>query len=197
MNYLAHAYFSFNHPQVLVGNIISDFVKGKQQYNFPDGIQKGIQLHRAIDNFTDTHKAISKAKELFKPHIGLYAGAFTDIAFDYFLANDTTTFATDKHLFEFTQNIYQTLHDHQQYLPEKFKAVFPHMQQHNWLYNYKLQAGIEKSFSGLTRRAKYINTTHESYKVFVTNINILQGYYDEFIADLKQFSNSSFMQLFS
>lgn len=197
MNYLAHAYFSFNHPQVLVGNMISDFVKGKQQYHFLNDIQKGIQLHRAIDNFTDTHKVISKAKELFKPQIGLYSGAFVDIAFDYFLANDATVFFTNEHLMDFTQNVYQTLQTHQQDLPENFKAILQHMQQHNWLYNYKQPIGIEKSFAGLTRRAKYINPLHKSFEVFTNNISILQEYYDEFIVDLKQFSDDAFVQLFS
>lgn len=30
MNYLAHAYLSFDEPEILVGNMISDFVKGKK-----------------------------------------------------------------------------------------------------------------------------------------------------------------------
>lgn len=30
MNYLAHAFLSFNHQPILTGNMISDFVKGKQ-----------------------------------------------------------------------------------------------------------------------------------------------------------------------
>jgi acyl carrier protein phosphodiesterase len=30
MNYLAHAYLSFGEPDILAGNMISDFVKGKK-----------------------------------------------------------------------------------------------------------------------------------------------------------------------
>ncbi len=43
MNYLAHAYFSFNQPPVIVGNLISDFIKGKKQFDYPAEIQKGIR----------------------------------------------------------------------------------------------------------------------------------------------------------
>ncbi|MFY7899136.1 MAG: ACP phosphodiesterase, partial [Chitinophagaceae bacterium] len=32
MNFLAHAYLSFQQPSLLIGNMISDFVKGKKQY---------------------------------------------------------------------------------------------------------------------------------------------------------------------
>ena len=55
MNYLAHAFLSFRNPQILVGNMISDFVKGKKKEDYPDLIKKGIMLLRAIDNFTDLH----------------------------------------------------------------------------------------------------------------------------------------------
>ena len=53
MNYLAHAFLSFQQPDILVGNMISDFVKGKSKFTYTPGIQKGIMLHRAIDQFTD------------------------------------------------------------------------------------------------------------------------------------------------
>lgn len=195
MNYLAHAYFSFNHQQILVGNMISDFVKGKSQYSYPTLIQAGIQLHRAIDNFTDNHWAVKDAKEIFKPQIGLYSGAFTDIVFDYFLANDKNIFADENELYEFAQTVYKTLNNHQHYLPEKFANVLPYMQQHNWLYYYKDKAGIEKSFMGTTKRAKYINANHQAFDVFINNMAPLQMHYNNFISDLKLHSEQHFSKL--
>jgi len=89
MNYLAHAYLSFRHPDILVGNMISDFVKGKQQFSYAPGIWKGIRLHRLIDDFTDAHRVTREARQLFRPAVGLYAGAFMDVVYDHFLALDT------------------------------------------------------------------------------------------------------------
>ena len=66
MNYLAHAYLSFGMPAITVGNLISDFVKGKQKFTYPAAIQQGIVLHRAIDTFTDTHAVTRKAKTFFR-----------------------------------------------------------------------------------------------------------------------------------
>ncbi len=85
MNYLAHAYLSFNEPEILVGNMISDFVKGKKQFDFAETIHKGIVLHRSIDAFTDEHEITKQAKEIFKPAVGLYAGAFVDVVMIIFL----------------------------------------------------------------------------------------------------------------
>ena len=39
MNYLAHAYLSFGNEDILVGNMISDFVKGKKKYDYSITIQ--------------------------------------------------------------------------------------------------------------------------------------------------------------
>ena len=62
MNFLAHAYLSFQHPQMLVGNMVSDFVKGAAKDKFVNDIRQGIILHREIDAFTDIHPATKKSK---------------------------------------------------------------------------------------------------------------------------------------
>src|SRR5690349_12966432 len=126
MNYLAHAYLSFKDPEVLVGNMISDFVKGKKKFDYPVGIQGGIMLHRAIDTYTDEHAATKEAKEFFRPHYRLYSGAFIDVVYDHFLALDATEF-TESSLFAFSQQTYQVLEEYKQWLPEPFAGMFPYM----------------------------------------------------------------------
>ena len=79
MNYLGHAFLSFGDGDILTGNMIGDHVKGKialEQY--PDGIKKGIMLHRKIDEYTDLHPATQRAKLPFREVYGLYAGAIMD-----------------------------------------------------------------------------------------------------------------------
>src|SRR5215212_6198912 len=110
MNYLAHAYLSFSDPEILAGNIISDFVKGKKKFDFPAGIQKGIALHRAIDQFTDNHDTTKTAKDVFRPHYRLYSGAFVDVVYDHFLANNRDEF-NEQSLYDFSQQVYKTLSD--------------------------------------------------------------------------------------
>jgi acyl carrier protein phosphodiesterase len=96
VNYLAHAYLSFGIPEIAVGNLISDFVKGKKKLDYPETIQKGISLHRAIDTFTDGHEITRQAKVFFKQDYGLYAGALTDVVYDHFLANDPQEFPDEE-----------------------------------------------------------------------------------------------------
>src|SRR4051812_28013653 len=135
MNYLAHAFLSFEKKDLVIGNMISDFVKGRKKYDYRKGVQDGIALHRAIDEFTDNHIITKKTKLIFKPAVGAYAGAFLDIAYDHFLATDKRHFPGDS-LSAFSQFIYNTLTKEKEY-PEKFTRILPYMIEHNWLFNYQ------------------------------------------------------------
>ena len=195
MNYLAHAHLSFGLPQILIGNMISDFVKGKKQYDFSPMIQKGIRLHRSIDSFTDAHPVTKEMKEVFKPAYGLYAGAFTDIVYDYFLANDSNEFTTDQELELFSNNSYFQIEKSLAELPPGFQQIFPFMKQYNWLYNYRLQQGIQKSFAGLVKRAKYMEDPDTAYRIFTENLQQLNLHYAEFFPLLKIHANHTLAQL--
>jgi acyl carrier protein phosphodiesterase len=185
MNYLAHAYLSFNHPQILVGNMISDYVKGKKQYDYPALILKGIKLHRSIDNYTDVHYAVLNAKEIFRPHYRLYASPIVDVVFDHFVAKQSFT---ENDLLLFTQQVYHTLDEHKAFLPERFLSFFPHMKEYNWLFNYRHHWGIERSLNGLVRRAAYISDSTTAFNLFQEHFNELEQHFTVFFEDVKNFA---------
>ena len=191
MNYLAHAYLSFNDPEILVGNLISDFVKGKKKFDYPPVIQQGIMLHRAIDTFTDEHAVTKEAKEFFRPHYRLYSGAFVDVVYDHFLATDENEF-TENSLFDFTQQIYSILENYQQWFPERFAVMFPYMKKHNWLFNYRTLPGIEKSLGGVVRRAAYLTESDTAAYLFEKHYQPLQQCYRQFWQDVKPFIKREF-----
>ncbi len=195
MNYLAHAYLSFNHPQVLVGNMISDFVKGKKLYDYPGMVQKGIILHRSIDAFTDLSASTKKLKAFFRADYRLYSGAFSDIVYDHFLALDVNEFASDTVLREFGDNVYNVLNEHMDILPERFRKMLPYMKEHNWLYNYRFAEGIKNSFQGLVRRAEYLTESTAAFEIFNLHYDDLRLCYEEFFPTLKTFTRYQFDQL--
>jgi acyl carrier protein phosphodiesterase len=189
MNYLAHVYLSFNNPEILVGNLISDYVKGKNKFSYSEAIQKGIQLHRAIDSFTDTHAIIKEAKEIFRPTYRLYSGAFIDVSLDHFLAkklNEEIDFQS------YTENIYKLVEPFFDIFPVAFQRTFHGMRQHNWLYNYQYDFGMQKSFMGLQKRAKYIKESETAFLLFQTHYEKLQNYFNHFWGDLYTFSQEQY-----
>lgn len=195
MNYLAHAYLSFYEPETLVGNMISDFVKGKKKFDFSPGIQTGISLHRSIDEFTDSHEATISAKQFFRPYYRLYSSAFIDIVYDHFLANDAVEFGSSEALYTFSQDTYNMLATYEAVFPVSFLMMFPFMRQHNWLYNYRLVEGIHRSFGGLARRARYIGDVAPAFHVFETNYDALKQCYNAFFPSLKHFAAQHLLQL--
>ncbi len=190
MNLLAHAYLSFNEPEILVGNMISDYVKGRKKFDYAEGIQKGIALHRAIDEFTDSHAATHEAKFFFKPAYRLYAGAFVDVVYDHFLANDTNEFKSEKDLNEFATHTYTWLFQHADLMPEKFSRMLPHMQAHNWLYHYRFKEGTAKSFGGLVRRSAYLDNAETAFEIFEQHYDALKSCYNNFFPALKAFTHN-------
>lgn len=185
MNYLAHAYLSFNIPEILVGNMISDHVKGRQQFMYAATVKRGIQLHRAIDAFTDTHAATKQSKKYLYPAVGAYSGAFIDVVFDHFLAIDAEQFANNQQLQLLASNTYSTLNNYKTILPERFANMLPYMQQQNWLYNYQFLWGVQNSFEGVTRRAKYLSTYGTAFELFEKHYVELQSCYAQFFPSLK------------
>jgi acyl carrier protein phosphodiesterase len=195
VNYLAHAYLSFGEPEILAGNLISDFVKGKKKFDYSPGIQKGIMLHRAIDEFTDTHQATREAKLFFKPDYGLYAGAFIDVVYDHFLANDEKEFPDERKLAVFTQKTYGQLVSYEPVFPEKFRRFFYYMRLQDWLYHYRFRAGINNSFAGLVRRAAYIQQHEAASVVFEKHFSELKVCYEIFFPGLKHFAYDMLQKL--
>jgi acyl carrier protein phosphodiesterase len=194
MNFLAHSYLSFHQPEILIGNMISDFVKGRKKFDYPEAIQKGIQLHRDIDTFTDDHPTTKEAKQFFKPAVGLYAGAFIDVVYDHFLATDQQQFLEMK-LNDHCQNTYEVLHENTMLLPTKFQMMLPYMMSQNWLFNYQHLWGIENSFGGVARRATYLNSSSEVFGLFKHNYNELQKCYNAFFPQVKAFAFTELQRL--
>lgn len=194
MNYLAHAYLSFGDPDILAGNMISDFVKGKKKYDYSIRIQMGITLHRKIDEYTDSHPATRQAKEFLKKTAGPYSGAFVDIVYDHFLANDPYEFEEGA-LADFAHNTYLRLDPFQSEFPEKFQRFFYYMRTQNWLLNYASTGGIHNSFRGLCHRAKYIEDAEPVFEAFLTHYEELKMAYEFFFPHVKAFAYHELLYL--
>lgn len=174
--------------------MISDFVKGRRQFDYPPNIQKGIRLHRQIDAFTDDHPATRKAKTWLKPAVGPYAGAFVDVVYDHFLALDPDHFS-ESSLLEFTGEVYTQLNQQAAVLPERFAMLLPYMSAHNWLYHYRYTSGIEKSFGGVVRRAQHLDSAVAVFALFMEHYDALREQYNLFFPDLFAYTSTQFAGL--
>lgn len=185
MNFLAHAYLSQGDPQLLVGNMNGDFVKGKAAIaDYAPQVQRGIWLHRFIDSYTDAHDAVNRAKILFRHTYHLYAGPIVDCIMDYYLANDPKFFEHEKALLDFTTHSYQQLEDQKEQQHPHLAEILPYMVRDNWLYKSRTLPGILMSLKGVARRAAHMAPPQEAYEIFVANYYHLNQCYFELMDDL-------------
>lgn len=194
MNFLAHAVLSFENPEILVGNFIADFVKGKDYLNYPDLIRTGIILHRGIDHFTDSHPCVIKSKRNLYEKFGHYSGVIVDMYYDHFLAANFFKFH-HMPLGSFTQFVYATVGKHQGDLPKKASIILKYMSQGDWLQGYSKIMGIEQALAGMTRRTKFKSnmeyagqSLRDNYKSFYTDFMI-------FFPKIMAFSKQEIQQL--
>lgn len=194
MNYLAHAFFSGREPEILVGNMIGDFVKGSSVLDrYPPKVRQGLELHRGIDAFTDGHIATAKAKNYFRNDYGLYSGAFVDVMYDHFLSNDPKFFPQHEQLKDFTQQVFQTLHQYQSILPPDFAYMLQYMEKDNWLYQVRSMKGLEMGLNRLVRRMTYENDGRTAYEITVRHYYELNQIYYEFAEDVENYVKSKLM----
>lgn len=179
MNFLAHLYLSGPNVEIRLGNFIGDYVKGKSFENYPEGVQKGIILHRNIDNFTDRHSSTRSCIELLRPGYGKYAGVVVDVLFDHILANEWSTYS-DYELKAFTRSFYFQMVRKYNLLPERVKKFLPFMIQSNRLYSYKTYEGLNRaleimsSVTSLPANSSFaIDTLKSNSDFFTMQFNLL------------------------
>ncbi|MBY0434107.1 MAG: ACP phosphodiesterase [Cyclobacteriaceae bacterium] len=189
MNFLAHLHLSGPDPEIMVGNFIGDFVKGRELEGvFGKGIARGVALHRAIDEFTDRHPVVKLSKARLRPKYGHYAGVIVDIFYDHFLAVRWSSYS-DISLTDYASQAYRILEQYDAILPERVKQMMPYMMKGNWLVNYATLDGIQRSLNGISRRATFDSKMEQSTEDLKEHYADFEREFVEFFAELQSFAN--------
>lgn len=168
MNFLAHAYLSGNDHELLFGNMVADHIKGKVLESYPQGIIKGVLLHRSIDTFTDENKIVKDAGSFLNHHFGKYAGVVLDIYFDHFLAIGWNQYSQEE-LHLFARKVYFVLLRNYTLLPVRSRRIIPWMVAQNWLSGYANLRDLERVFNGMARRAAFSSGMEKAVPVLLDN----------------------------
>lgn len=187
MNFLAHILLSGEEAEVMVGNFIGDFVKGRmtlEQYSPP--VRKGIELHRAIDQFTDNHPVVSQSKQRLRPKYNHYAGIIVDVFYDHFLARNWSAYHSQP-LSDFVDEVYRTLRQHHPILPEGALHMLPYMIANNWLLHYAEPEGIHRALSGMARRTRFRSGMENAVHDLTEHYDLFREEFESFFPELQRF----------
>ncbi len=179
MNFLAHAYLSGDDPEVLFGNFVADGIKGTAAQDYPEGIRRGIALHRRIDAFTDTHPIVKQSVARLQPQFRKYAVVIVDIYYDHFLSRNWQNYS-DQDLVAFSSTVYKTLIRRYHILPKRTKRILPFMIAQNWLVGYANLHDLNRVFRGMARRARFDSGMEHA-------VPFLKQHYSEFDEEFKLF----------
>ncbi len=194
MNILAHSYLSFGNSDLIIGNFIADQVKGSNLSKFPVGIQKGIRLHRAIDDFTDSHPLYKQSCRRIFSNQGHYARVVIDIIYDHFLAKNWKQYSNSE-LETYSQCFYDILESKKKLLPKTSRYALHHMVKSNWLVMYQSLSGIDRIFKGMHSRANYGSSMDTAAELIDLYTDEFQNEFIQFFKEITIFSTSKINEL--
>lgn len=187
MNFLAHLFLSGKNEEVMVGNLLEDFVVGKinhprnEIYNYK--IKNGILLHRFIDTFTDTNCAVSDCKVVLYEKYHKYASVLIDIFFDHYLAIHWIDYSNEP-FDKFRYRVHIAFQNHWSILPEKMKPMIESMIKNDWLNHYSEFWGIERALIGISKRTKYESNMEKATEDLMTNYQFFDEKFSIFFPNI-------------
>jgi acyl carrier protein phosphodiesterase len=194
MNYLAHAFLSRSSPELLIGGMLGDFVKGRehlQQYR--PAVCAGILLHRAIDRYTDAHVIVRASCTCISPVRRRFAAILVDVFYDHFLARHWTRYA-ELPLEDFTQQVYATLLPEIASYPERLQRMLPRMAADDWLASYAEIESVDLALHGIARRFQRFPRAAvlaDGVQELVRNYAVLEQNFLDFFPELLSFVESA------
>ena len=126
MNFLAHFHLAWPDEGLVAGGLEGDYYKGPLRGDLPRDIERGVQLHRAIDAYTDGHPLIQQLRRDLPQSLRRYAGILIDLSFDHYLSRHWSTFS-DIPLRTFNDQVYRTLSAHKSALSDGSRTMLARM----------------------------------------------------------------------
>jgi acyl carrier protein phosphodiesterase len=183
MNFLAHFHLSGPHELLSIGNFVGDFIKGIKVNELHPEIQKGIELHRFIDEYTDAHPVVKEVNQMLYADYSKFAPVVSDVFFDYFLATNFAQFSEVK-LKPYTQEVYARIDKHRDFLTPRAAGFYAYVLQKDIFYNYGNKWGMQHVFNGLSYRTRFKSNLSNAVETLTEKETELNEMFLAFYPDL-------------
>lgn len=188
MNYLGHLYLAGGDPELQLGGLIGDFVRGSNLSHLPPGIERGIRLHRAIDRYGDAHPAFLQSRQRLPASLRRYAGILIDIYYGHLLACDWPRYHPVP-LPDYSRNVYSLWSPLPAWLPAQCAPPLLHLSQLDLLTSYATLAGTEAALVRVSRRLRSANPVGESLPALLTAAEELEADFASFLPAMERFAS--------
>nr|WP_235295669.1 acyl carrier protein phosphodiesterase [Portibacter marinus] len=168
---------------------MADFITNRQVSEYSPEIQKGIQLHRMIDSFTDNHEMVRKGTKRLRNYHGKYAPVVIDILYDNILARNWDQYH-ERALEDFTRDAYLTLYQRMTDLPDKLKQRVPLMVADDFLTKYRDENGLKRALRSLDRRAKFASNFEAAAQQLRNERALFESEFHSFFPEVVEMSRT-------
>ena len=156
MNFLAHCFLAQPTPFSLYGNLLGDFVSGASLDDMPDEVLMGLDNHRLVDRFTDSHASLQPLKQLMSRERRRFTGIISDVVFDYFLIKHWRQFNQQK-LSIFVNDVYIKINQVLPLMHPRMQRSMRFMLTENGLMVNQDLIGVAKTLDRLSSRIRFEN----------------------------------------
>jgi len=172
LNYLGHLFFSDDNHELMLGNLMGDFVKGSRMVGIHKSLHAGIYLHRRIDQYIDSHSAVLELNRMLYAKLPRVSSITIDIVFDHLLANNWKMYHKQD-LNIFLNNFFSFSKEHKSILPVHYSNLLSRLEEHQMLHRYIEEETIDRIAGHLQNRLSFDTNLHDSRRIF-------HEYHDEF-----------------
>lgn len=177
MNYLAHLALAYPSEGLVVGNFIGDHVRNKDLPNFSTSVQRGVEMHRSIDVYTDNHPISKELRALLfekHRHVGR---VLLDVFYDHFLATHFSKFYSFT-LETFVSVVQPVLQNNFDILPSSAQHYLKGMTTQDWLMKYETIQGIDFVLNKMSNRTSIDSIREGSWSLNKHYDVLEQGFLD-------------------
>ncbi|OFC70571.1 ACP phosphodiesterase [Alteromonas confluentis] len=154
MNYLAHLFLAQPTADSCYGNLLGDFQKGIDVTQLPQAVKNGLENHKLVDKFTDSHPWVTGLRQTFSPQRRRFAGITLDVLFDHFLIQHWQQFSHQPFQ-TFCDNRYALLAKRHNDMPPCMHQVVGSMLENRWLDVYENVEGVAMALDRTASRIRF------------------------------------------
>lgn len=191
MNYLVHLYLAGPDPELQLGGLMGDFVKGPIPQDIPAGIARGLRLHRRIDTLAHSSVYTRRSRQRLDPRFRHGRGILVDIFYDHFLASSWADYCAQP-LEGYAEDVYRLLERHHAQLPDEMQEVAVRMMTHNWLVSYRHREVVGKALQRISGRLKRPLALEESVADLRAHESLLREDFRNFMTEALVFVDREF-----
>jgi acyl carrier protein phosphodiesterase len=186
LNFLAHALLANDDPDLIVGGVVGDWIKGHLPGSLPDDLAKGVALHRAIDSFAESQPDFRRSRARISADRRRYAGVLVDVFYDHLLAQNWSAIH-HRPLDEYCASVYRLIHARLIDLPVSSHPALTLMAQEDWLSSYAKIEGIADVLVRMSRRARQPNPLASGEQELLADIDGFTSDFYLWLHDTREF----------